>query len=171
MFFSILEFLTALGFCSMFWKSYKKRKSKNEYNLGNLICFSKTLNATVVLQYVLWFRQLERATGKRPAGRGRNSTVRRPWKSRVLSDTIRVTIGTLWASRKPGGHGGVFSGGPRRDVRRAARRDLEDDQRHDPRALVHHVFVLSRCLRFSLVRFFFVTSSSVRFSFGVQRSD
>ena len=36
----------------MFSKSYKKRKSKNEYNLGNLICFSKTLNATVVLQYV-----------------------------------------------------------------------------------------------------------------------
>ena len=65
----------------------------------------------------------------------------------------------------------MFSGGPRRDVRRAARRDLQDDQRHDPRALVHHVFVLSRCLRFSFVRFFFVTSSSVRFSFCVQRSD
>ena len=61
---------------------------------------------------------------------------------------------------------GGFSGGPRRDVRRAARRDLQDDQRHDPRALVHHVFVLSRCLRFSSVRLFFVTSSSVRFSFA-----
>ena len=69
------------------------------------------------------------------------------------------------------GPSGGFSGGPRRDVRRAARRDLQDDQQHDPRALVHHVFVLSRCLRFSLVRFFFVTSSSVRFSFCVQRSD
>ena len=66
---------------------------------------------------------------------------------------------------------GWFSGGPRRDVRRAARRDLQDDQRHDPRALVHHVFVLSRRLRFSLVRFFFVTSSSVRFPFRVQRSE
>ena len=64
-----------------------------------------------------------------------------------------------------------FSGGPRRDVRRAARRDLREDQRHDPRALVHHVFVLSRNLRFSFVRFFFVKSSSVRFSFCVQRSD
>ena len=61
--------------------------------------------------------------------------------------------------------GGV-SGGPRRDVRRAARRDLQDDQRHHPRALVHHVFVLSRCLRFSFVSFFFVTSSSVRFFFA-----
>ena len=28
------------------------RNNKNEYNLGNLICFSKQLNATVVLQYV-----------------------------------------------------------------------------------------------------------------------
>ena len=82
------------------------------------------------------------------------------------------------------GPSGGFSGGPRRDVRRAARRDLQDDQQHDPRALVHHVFVLSRCLRFSSVRLFFVTSSSVRFSFasrgrigsfifffGVQRPD
>ena len=62
-------------------------------------------------------------------------------------------------------------GGPKRDVQRATRRDLQDNQRHDPRALVHHVFVLSRCLRFSFVRFFFVTSSSVRFAFCVQRSD
>ena len=69
------------------------------------------------------------------------------------------------------GPSGGFSGGPRRDVRRAARRDLQDDQRHHPRALVHHVFVLSRCLRFSSVRLFFVTSSSVRFSFCVQMSD
>ena len=67
---------------------------------------------------------------------------------------------------KPRANLGGFSGGPRRDVRRAARRDLQDDQRHDPRALVHHVFVLSRCLPFSLVRFFFVTSSSVRFLFA-----
>ena len=72
--------------------------------------------------------------------------------------------------QSPGPSGG-FSGSPRRGVRRAARRHLQDDQRHDPRALVHHIFVLSRCLRFSFVRFFFVTSSSVRFSFCVQRSD
>ena len=58
---------------------------------------------------------------------------------------------------------GEFSMGPRRDVRRVARRDLQDDQRHDPKALVHHVFVLSRCHRWSLVRFLFVTSASVRF--------
>ena len=70
----------------------------------------------------------------------------------------------------PGPSGG-FSGGPRRDIRRAARRDLQDDRRHDPRALVHHVFVLCRCLRFSFVMFFLVTSSSVRFSFCVKRSD
>jgi len=69
------------------------------------------------------------------------------------------------------GPSGGFSGGPRRDVRRPARRDLQDNLRHNPRALVHHVNVLSRCLRFSFVRFFFVTSSSVRFSFCVQRSD
>ena len=66
---------------------------------------------------------------------------------------------------------GGFSGLTKRDVRRAARRDLQDDQRHHPRALVHHVFVLSRCLRFSFVSFFFVTSSSVRVFFCVQRSD
>ena len=68
-------------------------------------------------------------------------------------------------SHHPGSFGG-FSGGPKRAVRRAARRDLQDDQRHHPRALVHHVFVLSRCLRFSFVSFFFVTSSSVRFCFA-----
>ena len=76
-----------------------------------------------------------------------------------------------FGSQQAPGPSGGFSGGPRRDVRRAARRDLQDDQRHDPRALVHHVFVLSRCLRFSFVRFFFVTSSSVRFSFCVHSSD
>ena len=61
--------------------------------------------------------------------------------------------------------------GPKRDVRRAARRDLQDDQRHHPRALVHHVFLLSRRLRLSLLRFFFATSSSVRCPFCVQRSE
>ena len=66
------------------------------------------------------------------------------------------------SEQAPGPFGG-FSGRPKRDVRRAARRDLQDDQRHHPRALVHHVFLLSRCLRFSFVSFFFVTSSSVRF--------
>ena len=65
---------------------------------------------------------------------------------------------------------GGFSGVPKRDVRRAARRDLQDDQRHDPRALVHHVFVLSRCLRFSFVSFFVATSSWVSFFVCVQRS-
>ena len=66
---------------------------------------------------------------------------------------------------------GRFSEGPKRDVRRAARRDLQDDQRHHPRALVHHVFLLSRRLRLSLLRFFFATSSSVRCPFCVQRSE
>ena len=71
-----------------------------------------------------------------------------------------------FGSEQAPGPFGRFSGRPRRDVRRAARRDLQDDQQHDPRALVHHVFVLSRCLRFSFVSFFFVTSSSVRFFFA-----
>ena len=71
-----------------------------------------------------------------------------------------------FGSRQAPGPSGGFSGGPKRDVRRAAQRDLQDDQRNDPRALVHHVFVLSRCLRFSFVSFFFVTSSSVRFFFA-----
>ena len=70
------------------------------------------------------------------------------------------------SEQAPPGPFGRFSGGPRRDVRRAARRDLQDDQQHDPRALVHHVFVLSRCLRFSFVSFFFVMSSSVRVVFA-----
>ena len=87
----------------------------------------------------------------------------------VSSATSRPCL--FYRPQQAPGPFGVFSGGPRRDVRRAARRDLQDDQRHDPRALVHHVFVLSRCLRFSLVRFFFVTSSSVRFPFRVQRWD
>ena len=77
---------------------------------------------------------------------------------------------TFWGPGRPRAHRGGFSGVPKRDVRRAAGRDLQDDQRHHPRALVHHVFVLSRCLRFSLVRFLFVTSSSVRFFFA-SRSD
>ena len=75
-----------------------------------------------------------------------------------------------FGSRQARDRFGGFWGGPRRDVRRAARRDLQDDQRHDPRALVHHVFVLSRCLRFSFVSFFFATSSSVSFFVCVQRS-
>ena len=101
--------------------------------------------------------------GKIPGFGGRQNLVTFQLKSYLKFDDFG-------AQQAPGPSGG-FSGGPRRDVRRAARRDLQDDQRHDPRALVHHVFVLSRCLRFSFVRFFFVTSSSVRFSFCVQRSD
>ena len=72
---------------------------------------------------------------------------------------------TILGPSKPRAHLEGFRD-PKRDVRRAARRDLQDDQRHHPRALVHHVFVLSRCLRFSFVSFFFVTSSSVRFFFA-----
>jgi hypothetical protein len=68
----------------------------------------------------------------------------------------------------PGPSGG-FSGGPKRDVRRDARRDLQDHQRHDPRALVDHLCVLSLCLLFSFVSFFFATSSSVRFCFFASR--
>ena len=54
------------------------------------------------------------------------------------------------SEQAPGSFRG-FSGGPRRDVQKATRTDLQDDQRHDPRALVHHVFLLSRCLWFSCV--------------------
>ena len=45
-------FLTAQALQQHFVKFAKKQKSENEYNLGNLICFSKILNATGVLQYV-----------------------------------------------------------------------------------------------------------------------
>ena len=98
--------------------------------------------------------------GKIPGFAGRQNLVTFQSKSSLQFDDF--------GSEQAPGPFGRFSGRPRRDVRRAARRDLQDDQRHHPRALVHHVFVLSRCLRFSLVRFFFVTSSSVRFSFCVQ---
>ena len=76
-----------------------------------------------------------------------------------------------FGSRQAPGPSGGFSGGPRRDVRRAGQRDLQDDRRHGPRTFVHQLSVLSRRLRFSFVRFFFVTSSSVRISFRIQRSD
>ena len=96
--------------------------------------------------------------GKIPGFGGRQNLVTFQLKSCLTFDDFGS--GPIWR----------VSEGPKRDVRRAARRDLQDDQRHHPRALVHHVFVLSRCLRFSFVSFFFVTSSSVRF-FCVQRSD
>ena len=55
--------------------------------------------------------QTIRASHQKGTGRkGRNSTVRRPSKSLVLSDTIRVTIGTFWASSRPGARKGVFGG-------------------------------------------------------------
>ena len=101
--------------------------------------------------------------GKIPGFGGRQNLVSFQLKSYKKFDDFG-------SEQAPGPFGG-FSERPRRDVRRAARRDLQDDQRHHPRALVHHVFVLSRCLRFSFVRFFFVTSSSVRFSFCIRRSD
>ena len=101
--------------------------------------------------------------GKIPGFGGRQNLVTFQLKSCLKFDDFG-------SEQAPGPFGG-FSGRPRRDVRRAARRDLQDDQRHHPRALVHHVFVPSRCLRFSFVSFFFVTSSSVRFLFCVQRSD
>ena len=91
--------------------------------------------------------------GKIPGFGGRQNLVTFQLKSCLKFDDFG-------SEQAPGPFGG-FSGRPRRDVRRAARRDLQDDQRHHPRALVHHVFVLSRCLRFSFVSFFFVTSSSV----------
>ena len=96
--------------------------------------------------------------GKSPGFGGRQNLVTFQLKSCLKFDDFG-------SEQAPGPFGG-FSGRPRRDVRRAARRDLQDDQRHHPRALVHHVFVLSRCLRFSFVSFFFVTSSSVRFFFA-----
>ena len=66
---------------------------------------------------------------------------------------------TISSPSSPPTDPGCFRGGGRRDVPRIARRDLQDDERHEPTALVHHVFVLSRRLRFSLVRFFFVTGA------------
>ena len=101
--------------------------------------------------------------GKIPGFGGRQNLVTFQLKSYLKFDDF--------GSEQAPGPFGVFSEGPKRDVRRAARRDLQDDQRHHPRALVHHVFVLSRCLRFSFVSSFFVTSSSVRVFFCVQRSD
>ena len=100
--------------------------------------------------------------GKIPGFGGRQNLVTFQLKSSLQFDDF--------GPRQAPGPSGGFSGGPRRDVRRAARRDLQDDQRHDPRALVHHVFVLSRCLRFSFVSFFFAKSSSVSFFVCVQRS-
>ena len=91
---------------------------------------------------------------------GENSRIRRPSESGHFSIKVLIKMWRFWAPAGPEPIGG-FSGGPRRDVRRAARRDLQDDQRHDPRALVHHVSVPSRRLRFSYVRVFFVTSSSM----------
>ena len=96
--------------------------------------------------------------GKHPGFGGRQNLVTFQLKS-------YLKFHDFGPQQAPGPSGG-FSGGPRRDVRRAARRDLQDDQQHDPKALVHRVFVLSRCLRFSFVSFFFVTSSSVRFLFA-----
>ena len=97
--------------------------------------------------------------GKIPGFGGRQNLVTFQLKSCLKFDD-------LGSEQAPAGPFGRFSEGPKRDVRRAARRDLQDDQRHRPRALVHHVFVLSRCLRFSFVSFFFVPSSSVRFVFA-----
>ena len=99
-----------------------------------------------------------------------NSWMRRPSESGHFLIEILFKIDDFGPQQAPGASGG-FSGGAGRDIRRAARRDLQDDRRHDPRALVHHVFVLCRYLRCSFVRFFFVTSSSVRFTLCVQRSD
>ena len=96
--------------------------------------------------------------GKIPGFGGRQNLVTFQLKSCLKFDDFG-------SEQAPGPFGG-FSGRPKRDVWRAARRDPQDDQRHHPRALVHHVFVLSRCLRFSFVSFFFVTSSSVRFCFA-----
>ena len=101
--------------------------------------------------------------GKIPGFGGRQNLVTFQLKSCLKFDD-------LGSEQAPGPFGG-FSGSPRRDVRRAAKRDLQDDQRHHPRALVHHVFLLSRRLRLSLLRFFFATSSSVRCPFCVQRSE
>ena len=101
--------------------------------------------------------------GKNPGFDGRQNLVTFQLKSCLKFDDF--------GPQQAPGPFGWFSEGPRRDVRRAARRDIQDDQRHDPRALVHQVFVLSRRQEFCLVRFFFATSSSVRFPLCVQRPD
>ena len=110
--------------------------------------------------------------GANPDGSGRDKIPGFGGRQNLVTFQLKscLKFDDFGSEQAPGPFGG-FSGRPRRDVRRAARRDLHDDQRHDPRALVQHVSVLCTCLRFSLVRFFFVTSSSVRFSFCVQRSD
>ena len=73
--------------------------------------------------------------GKIPGFGGRQNLVTFQLKSCLKFDDFG-------SEQAPGPFGG-FSGRPKRDVRRAARRDLQDDQRHHPRALVHHVFVPS----------------------------
>ena len=110
--------------------------------------------------------------GANPHGSGRGKIPEIGSRQNLVTFQLKscLKFDDFGSQQAPGPSGG-FSGGPRRDVQRAARRDLQEDQRHDPRALVHHVFVLSRNLRFSFVRFFFVKSSSVRFSCCVQRSD
>ena len=102
--------------------------------------------------------------GANPDGSGRSKIPGFGGRQNLVTFQLKscLKFDDFGSEQAPGPFGG-FSDGPKRDVRRAARRDLQDDQRHHPRALVHHVFVLSRCLRFSFVSFFFVTSSSVRF--------
>ena len=102
--------------------------------------------------------------GANPDGSGRSKIPGFGGRQNLVTFQLKscLKFDDFGSEQAPGPFGG-FSEGPKRDVRRAARRDLQDDQRHHPRALVHHVFVLSRCLRFSFVSFFFVTSSSVRF--------
>ena len=75
----------------------------------------------------------------------------------------------MWGPSKPGadsdGFRGSKTGRPKARPERPPRRPTTRSK-----ALARHVFVPSRCLRFSFVSFFFVSSPSVRF-FSVQRLD
>ena len=157
---------------SRFRNSRSKRPQRNETN-------SRNEDAKEILPENRSRQGPEIAAN--PDGAGRNKIPGFAGRPNLVTFQLKsfLQFDDFGSEQAPGPFG-EFSGRPRRDVRRAARRDLQDDQRHHPRALVHHVFVLSRCLRFSFVSFFFVTSSSVRllwrpeiglFFFGVQRSD
>ena len=128
-----------------FRNSRSKRPQRNETN-------SRNEDAKEILPQNRSRQEPEK--GANPDGSGRSKIPGFGGRQNLVTFQLKsyLKFDDFGPQQAPGPSGG-FSGGPRRDVRRAARRDLQDDQRHDPRALVHHVFVLSRCLRFSFVRF------------------
>ena len=138
-----------------FRKSRSKRPQRNETN-------SRNEDAKEILPENR--SRQGREIGANPDGSGRGKIPGFGSRQNLVTFQLKSSLkfDDFGSEQAPGPFGG-FSEGPKRDVRRAARRDLQDDQRHHPTTLVHHVVLLSRCLRFSFVSFFFVTSCSVRF--------